>query len=171
MHFERRLSAAGGGCSLAHGDQGLTRRQHVQIDNPGHSIQRIGRDCFEGAAEVHVERYGTTCEGDDVAGPCGVVENPARWLNLTDGLVHPIQRFTRTSEYANIGFWKARLFRRRCKSLFGCIYPHSMVLHQPELPASLRTLVLTSIWYAYVAPLSGDYRGQTAQQAPARSRK
>ena len=78
----------------------------VQIDNPGHSIRRIGRDCFEGAAEVHVERFGTTCEDDDPAGPCGVMQNEARWFNLTDGLVHPIQRFTRTSELPNGGFWK-----------------------------------------------------------------
>ena len=77
-----------------------------QIDNPGSSIQRIGRECFDGAAEAHVERFGTTCTDEADAGACGVVENRARWFNLSDGLAHPMQRFTRTSMYANVGFYK-----------------------------------------------------------------
>ncbi len=77
-----------------------------QVDIPGSSIQRIGKDCFDGAAEVHVERFGTTCVDEAAAGACGVVENRARWFNLSDGLVHPIQRFTRTSMYPNAGFYK-----------------------------------------------------------------
>jgi len=64
-----------------------------------------------------VERFGTTCEDDDKAGPCGVVQNEARWFNLTDNLVHPMQRFTRTSEYANVGFWKVSFHATSAKSL------------------------------------------------------
>lgn len=105
-----------------------------QIDNPGRSIQRIGQDCFEGAAEVHVERFGTTCEDDDRAGPCGVVQNEARWFNLTDGLAHPIQRFTRTSEYANVGFWKVRPSSRQHTTARSPALEHGQVtVSRPEL--------------------------------------
>ena len=84
----------------------LPRPAAPQVDIPGSSIQRIGKDCFEGAAEVHVERFGTTCVDEAAAGACGVVENRARWFNLSEGLEHPIQRFTRTSMFANVGFYK-----------------------------------------------------------------
>ena len=38
---------------------------------------------------------GTTCE--DHASGCSVAKNPGRWFNRTEGLIHPIQKFTEIS--------------------------------------------------------------------------
>ena len=92
-----------------HGHERHSCRHGLQIDHPGDSVRRIGRDCFNGAAEVHINRHGTTCWDDVDTGRCGVTENRARWFNLTNGLVHPIQRFTRTMAQADTFFPKVTL--------------------------------------------------------------
>ena len=38
---------------------------------------------------------GTTCE--DAESGCSVATNPGRWFNSTEGLQHPIQKFTQIS--------------------------------------------------------------------------
>jgi len=66
---------------------------------------------------------GTTCEDNEEG--CSVAKNPGRWFNVTEGLTHPIQKFTQIS--GGTGMLKVSCYQHRSRPYAIVNSKHSVV--------------------------------------------